>query len=280
MKILILGASGLIGSNIFNYLSSNSSHDVFGTYRNHNALKAFEESSIANLMEFKLGETIQPLDRLLAELRPDVIINALGVTKHIDEARANVIRVNSLFPHQLAEIATKYKIRLIHISTDCVFSGSKGMYTENDVPDAIDLYGRSKILGEVNYDSHLTLRISTIGTEITSQHGLLEWFLASSGICLGYTKAVFSGLPSKYFADVLERLIFPNTEIFGLYHIASYPIDKYTLLGALANFYNKKIKIVPNEKLVINRSLDPTKFVEKTGYVAPSWDELIKIQWL
>jgi len=280
MKILILGASGLIGSNIFNYLSNNSSHDVFGTYRNHNALKAFDEPKILNLIEFNLGESIQPLDKLIAKLRPDVIVNTLGITKHIDEARLNVIRVNSLFPHQLAEIATKYKIRLIHISTDCVFSGSKGMYTENDVPDAMDLYGRSKILGEVTYDSHLTLRISTIGTEITSQHGLLEWFLASSGTCLGYTKAVFSGLPSKYFANVLERIILPNAEISGLYHIASSPIDKYTLLGALANFYNKKIEIVPNEALVINRSLDPTKFVEKTGYVVPSWDELINIQWL
>lgn len=280
MKILIVGASGLIGSNIFNYLSTNSSHDVFGTYRNHNALKAFDESSILNLVEFKLEESIQPLYKLISELCPDVIINALGVTKHIDEARANVIRVNSLFPHQLAEIATKYKIRLIHISTDCVFSGSKGMYTENDLPDATDLYGRSKILGEVTYGPHLTVRISTIGTEITTRYGLLEWFLASSDQCFGYTKAIFSGLPSKYFASVLDSYILPNPQISGLYHIASRPVDKFTLLGALASFYNKKIEIIPNGAVAINRSLDPTKFVEKTGYAVPAWDKLIDIEWL
>lgn len=280
MKILILGASGLIGSNLFSYLSGIAHHEVFGTYRNPKALKVFDQSLVPNLFEFKLEESVLPLDKLISQLRPDVVINALGVTKHIEEARENVIRVNSLFPHQLAVLAAKHKARFIHISTDCVFLGKKGMYTENDVPDAADLYGRSKILGEVTYDSHLTVRISTIGTEITSQHGLLEWFLASQDQCFGYTKAIFSGLPSKYFASILDKFILPNPQISGLYHVASQPIDKFTLLGNLASFYNKEIEIVPNQVVEMNRSLDSTSFAKKTGYVAPSWEELINIQWL
>lgn len=280
MKILVLGASGLIGSNIFKFLSNNSDHEVFGTYRNPNALAAFNQLLMPHLSEFTVGESMDSFDRLASRLHPDVIINALGVTKHVNENRDTVITVNSLFPHQLASFATHNRIRLIHISTDCVFLGSRGMYKEIDAPDAVDLYGRSKILGEVTYDSHLTVRISTIGREISSQHGLLEWFLASEGRCLGYPKAIFSGLPSKYFAAVLDKFILHNPQVSGLYHVASLPIDKFTLLGSLARFYKKEIKIIPDELVAINRSLDSECFARMTGYIPPSWDELIDIRWL
>lgn len=280
MKIFILGASGLIGGNIFHFLSHNTDHQVFGSYRNPNALNSNHGALSSNLISYNFKESISELDEIVNVLRPNLIINALGITKHVEEERDKVIRVNSLFPHQLAKISTKLGIRLIHISTDCVFSGKKGMYVEGDLPDAIDLYGKSKILGEVNYGNHLTLRISTIGKEITSKHGLLEWFLATQNSCVGYKRAIFSGLPSKYFADILNRFVFPRPEIIGLYHVSSMPIDKFTLLQNLATFYNKNIEVISSEEFVIDRSLDSSSFSKKTGYIAPSWTELIKAEWL
>lgn len=280
MKIFILGATGLIGNNIFNYLSDNTSHQVFGSYRNSLASNKFSKAIPEKLIHFNLQESISDLNEILIKLHPDVVINALGITKHIGDSMENIIRVNSLFPHQLAKISTDLGIRLIHISTDCVFSGSRGMYSEYDVPDSVDLYGRSKALGEVVCDNHLTVRISTIGRELITKHGLLEWFLMSEEDCLGYKKAIFSGIPSKYFANILNNLILPNPEIVGLYHISSQPIDKFTLLQILARFYNKKIQIISNEEFVIDRSLDSSSFSNKTGFVAPSWNELISTEWL
>jgi dTDP-4-dehydrorhamnose reductase len=280
VKIFILGVSGLIGSNIFDFLSRKTNHEVLGSYRTSDILHTPHYKFSSNLIHYSFEDSINELADILDALRPDIVVNAIGITKHIDEERAKTIRVNSIFPHQLAQISTKLGIRLVQISTDCVFSGKKGMYIESDLPDAADLYGRSKILGEVNYDKHLTVRISTIGKEIISKYGLLEWFLATENSCYGYKKAIFSGLPSKYFADVLNRFIFPCPEITGLYHISSTPIDKFTLLRKLATFYNKKIEIFSNDEFVIDRSLDSSSFANKTGYIAPSWSDLINAEWL
>jgi dTDP-4-dehydrorhamnose reductase len=280
MKILIFGASGLIGNNLFSYLSDHASHEIFGTYRNPQVLQFFDHEFTNNLIHFELDESISQTSDILSKLRPDVVINALGITKHIDRAREDIVRVNSLFPHQLARISTALGIRLIHISTDCVFSGKKGLYSEGDFPDASDLYGQSKILGEVSYGDHLTVRISTIGTELTSTHGLLEWFLGVKGSCSGYKEAVFSGLPSKYFAHVLMSFILPNPMLCGLYHISSEPVDKFTLLTSLADLYGKDINIVADRSVSINRSLDSSSFSKKTGYIAPSWGALMKSEWL
>jgi dTDP-4-dehydrorhamnose reductase len=280
MKILIFGASGLIGNNVFSYLSNHSSHEIFGTYRNPKVLQFFDDEIENNLIHFELDESISQASDILSKLRPDVVINALGITKHIDRSREDIVRVNSLFPHQLARLSTALGIRLIHISTDCVFSGKKGLYSEGDLPDASDLYGQSKILGEVSYGHHLTVRISTIGTELTSMHGLLEWFLGVKGSCSGYKEAVFSGLPSKYFAHVLMNFILPNPTLCGLQHISSEPVDKFTLLTSLADFYGKDINIVADRSVCINRSLDSSSFSKKTGYVVPSWGALMKSEWL
>ena len=280
MKILIFGASGLIGNNVFSYLSNHSSHEIFGTYRNPKVLQFFDDEIENNLIHFELDESISQASEILNKLRPDVVINALGITKHIDRAREDIVRVNSLFPHQLARLSTALGIRLIHISTDCVFSGKKGLYSEKDFPDASDFYGQSKILGEVSYDDHLTVRISTIGSELTSAHGLLGWFLSVKGSCSGYTGAIFSGLPSKYFAHVLMNFILPNPMLCGLYHISSEPVDKFTLLTSLADFYGKDINIVADRSVCINRSLDSSSFSNKTGYTAPSWGALMKSEWL
>jgi dTDP-4-dehydrorhamnose reductase len=166
--------------------------------------------------------------------------------------------------------------RLIHISTDCVFSGKKGRYIEGDLPDAFDVYGKTKALGEVTYSKALTLRTSTIGHELQSQFGLLDWFLAQDQVCKGYTRAIFSGLPSVVFAQVMRDFVIPNEEMFGLYHVGASPIDKFSLLKLIADAYGKKIEIVPDEVFEMDRSLDSSRFYAATGYQPPEWPELIK----
>ena len=167
------------------------------------------------------------------------------------------------------------RVRLIHISTDCVFSGSKGHYRESDTPDATDLYGRSKLLGEIDYGDALTLRTSIIGPELYSNSSLLDWFLSQTGSIQGFTKAVFSGLPTVEIARVIAEYVIPRPKLAGLYHVSSEPIDKCALLNLIAKIYKKPIHIVPDDKLVIDRSLNSDRFYEETGYHAPQWDELI-----
>jgi dTDP-4-dehydrorhamnose reductase len=165
---------------------------------------------------------------------------------------------------------------LIHISTDCVFSGEKGGYVESDFADARDVYGKSKALGEVDYPHAVTLRTSTIGHELKSEYGLLDWFLSQQGRCKGYTRAIFSGLPTVVFAQVVRDVVIPHEKLSGLYHVAAKSINKFDLLNLIADVYGKDIEIVPDEKLVIDRSLDANRFRLATGYVAPEWSDLIK----
>lgn len=277
MRLLILGITGLIGSSVFRILSDNPAYEIYGTCRNDRDKDFFEnkEKIISSVDVFSIDAT----QDLIKNLNPDVIINCIGLTKHSPDSGdwVKTIAVNSLWPHQLAKLSDQVGAKLIHISTDCVFSGKLGNYSEIDTPDAVDLYGRSKILGEVTYNNHLTVRISTIGHEIRSSYGLLEWFLSQKKSCKGYSLAFFSGLPSVYFAQVISRFILPRPDLNGLYHISSKPIDKLSLLKLIANEYDKKINIDVDETLVINRSLDSSKFTNKTGFVCPEWPDLIKI---
>jgi dTDP-4-dehydrorhamnose reductase len=164
----------------------------------------------------------------------------------------------------------------VHISTDCVFSGAKGMYVESDFPDADDLYGRSKYLGEVDYPHAVTLRTSIIGHELDGARSLLCWFLAQGGSVRGFTKAVFSGLPTVELARVVRDFVLPHPELHGLYHVSAAPINKYDLLKLVAQAYGKSIEITPHDQLVIDRSLDSTRFKAATGYAPPSWPELVR----
>jgi dTDP-4-dehydrorhamnose reductase len=166
--------------------------------------------------------------------------------------------------------------RFIHISTDCVFSGTRGNYDENDVADAHDLYGRSKCMGEVKNHAHtVTLRTSIIGHELNGQHGLVNWFLAQQGTVKGFTNAIFSGVPTVELARIIADFVLPNTSLQGLYQVASEPINKYDLLTLLAAAYQKSITIVPDGQLVIDRSLNGSKFFGATAYVSPYWSELV-----
>lgn len=277
MKVLVLGASGMIGSAIFRTLSENAAWDVLGTARSDQCRQFFSPDLARKLITAIHTEDQDGLMRLFGNVQPDVVINCIGLTKHHAEASDPMltIPVNALLPHRLAEMCRVAGARLIHISTDCVFSGKKGNYTEDDFADADDLYGRSKFLGEVHYPHAVTLRTSTIGHELNSQYGLLEWFLAQGTSCKGFSRAIFSGLPNVVFAEVIRDIVIPRTGLCGLYHVGAQPIGKYELLGLIAKAYGKHIDIQKDENFSIDRSLDSRRFEAATGYRAPDWKTLI-----
>jgi dTDP-4-dehydrorhamnose reductase len=207
-----------------------------------------------------------------------VVVNCIGLTKHHKESddALQAIPINALLPHRIAELCAVAQSRLVHVSTDCVFSGSKGNYTEDDASDAQDVYGKAKFLGEVHYPHSVTLRTSTIGHELQSQFGLLEWFLAQQGQCKGYQNAIFSGLPNTVFAQVVRDVVIPCSDLAGLYHVGASPIGKFDLLRLIAKTYGKSIDIQPDAQFKIDRSLNSERFTSATRYVAPAWPDLIK----
>ena len=193
----------------------------------------------------------------------------------------SALPINAMLPHRLSRLCGLINAKLIHISTDCVFSGRKGMYAETDVSDAEDLYGKSKYIGEVSDQPHvLTLRTSIIGHELGSSSSLIDWFLSQSGTVKGYSKAIFSGLPTVEVARVIVDYVIPNSDLRGLYHLSVEPIDKYSLLREVARVYEKDMTIIPSDELSIDRSLDSTRFRSLVGYVPPSWLDLIKAMHL
>jgi dTDP-4-dehydrorhamnose reductase len=181
-----------------------------------------------------------------------------------------------MLPHRLAQICALAGARLIHFSTDCVFSGARGNYIETDPLDATDLYGQSKYIGEVAYPHTLTLRTSFIGHELETSNELIEWFLMQEGPIKGFTGAIYTGLPTVTLAGLVRDVDLPRPDLSGIYHVASAPISKYDLLSLVAKVYRKTIDIVPDDKVRIDRSLNGTKFKEATGYVAPPWPSLIE----
>jgi dTDP-4-dehydrorhamnose reductase len=279
LKVLVIGASGMIGSTVLRVLSAKHDWEVFGTVRDESVKRFFSAAIGSRLMAGIDVEQQDSLVRILDKIRPNVVVNCAGLTKHKPEADDPMVSIpiNALMPHRLAALCKLVGARLIHVSTDCVFSGNKGGYVEDDFADARDVYGKSKALGEVHYPHTITLRTSTIGHELQSQYGLLDWFLSQEGQCKGYARAVFSGLPTVIFAQVVRDQVIPHIELSGLYHIAAQPIAKFELLKLIADVYGKTIDIVRDENLTIDRSLDAKRFQLATGYVAPDWPELIKL---
>lgn len=279
MKVLVIGASGMIGSTVFRVLSEKSDWDVFGTVRDESVKRFFSAVLGERLIAGVDVEYQDLLVKVLDQIRPDVVVNCAGLTKHKPEAEDTLVSIpiNTLMPHRLAGLCKLVGARLIHISTDCVFSGTEGGYVEDDFADARDVYGKSKALGEVHYPHSITLRTSTIGHELQSKYGLLDWFLSQEGRCKGYARAIFSGLPTVIFSQVIRDVVIPHKELSGLYHVAAKPIAKFDLLRLIADVYGKTIDIVPDDTLVIDRSLDAKRFQLATGYVAPEWPELIKL---
>jgi dTDP-4-dehydrorhamnose reductase len=279
MRVLVMGASGMLGSTVLRVLSEKDDWEVFGTVRDESVKRFFSAAIGERLCAGVDVEQQDSLVRMLDRIRPDVVVNCVGWTKHMPDAEDPLlaIPINALIPHRLAGLCKLAGARLIHVSTDCVFSGEKGGYVEDDVTDARDVYGQSKALGELRYPHAITLRTSFIGHELQSKRSLLEWFLSQQGRCKGYTRAIFSGLPSVVFAQVLRDVVIAHAELSGLYHLAARPIAKFDLLQMIAGVYGKTIDIVPDDALTIDRSLNAGRFQSATGYVAPGWPEMIRL---
>lgn len=270
----------MLGHAVLRIMSERSDWSVFGTVRS----TAGEDLSNPLVGGLLSGLDMMRDDAMIeafGRARPDVVVNCVGLVKQIAEAQDHLkaIQINALLPHRLAKLCELAGARLIHISTDCVYSGKKGRYKESDFSDAEDLYGRSKFLGEVDYPRAVTLRTSIIGHELRTNHGLIEWFLSQQDACAGYTRAIFSGLPTVVLATMIRDVVISHPELHGVYHVAAEPISKYELLKLVAEVYGKKIDIRPDDKLVIDRSLDATKLREATGYVAPAWRQMIETMY-
>ena len=279
MKILVLGASGMLGNAMIRVLSERADLEVYGTLRSASAKKFFSAKIAEKLLSGVDVAQYDSLVQVFTHSRPDVVINCIGLIKQLVEGDdpLEAIPINALLPHRLARLCELSGARLIHISTDCVFTGNKGAYKEADQSDAQDLYGRSKLLGEVDYSHAVTLRTSIIGHELQGAHGLLGWFLSQKERCNGFAKAIFSGLPTVELAHIIRDIVLSRPDLHGVYHIAAKPISKFNLLKLIADVYNKKIDIEPDSNLLIDRSLDASRFQLATGYVAPEWPDLIKL---
>ncbi len=277
MRVLILGASGMLGNAMLRTLSQSDACEVWGTARSAGVLRHFDPSLAQRIVTGIDVENVDALTTLLAEVRPSAVINCIGLVKQLAQADdpLSALPINALLPHRLARLCGLAGARFVHISTDCVFNGRKGDYRESDPSDAEDLYGRSKYLGEVAYPHTITLRTSIIGHELSSAHGLVGWFLAQEGTVKGYRKAIFSGLPTVELAHVVRDVVLPHPELSGLYHVAAQPIAKYDLLQLVRDAYGKTIDIEPDDRVAIDRSLNAERFREATGYVAAPWPELV-----
>lgn len=278
VKVLILGVSGMLGNAMLRVMAEDRNHLVVGTARSPSILRHFEPGLAGHILTGIDVENFDSLVAAFAHARPEVVINCIGLVKQLAEAEdpLRALPINALLPHRLARLCALNGARLVHVSSDCVFNGRKGNYRESDPSDAEDLYGRSKLLGEVAYPHTITLRTSIIGHELSGTHGLVSWFLAQTGSVKGYRKAIFSGLPTVELARVVRDVVLKRPDLSGLYHVAAEPVAKFDLLKLIAAAYEKRIEIDPDDRVVIDRSLNADRFREATGYVAPLWSELIR----
>nr|BCN22363.1 putative monosaccharide biosynthesis protein [Vibrio mimicus] len=268
----------MLGYSLFSNLSEYGHLEVFGTVRSIEGKEGYFSTLSGKLFQDVDMDNLARLEQVMNEIRPDVLINCIGLIKQHDIAKNHVasVKVNALLPHQLAAICEKFDAKLIHFSTDCVFSGQKGLYVENDLPDAVDLYGSSKRLGEVYYGKNLTLRTSIIGHELNSSVSLIDWFLSQESLVSGFSKAIFSGLPTCYIAKLLAEKILPKRELAGMYHLSVEPIDKFSLLKLVNEIYGKGTEINENVSFVIDRSLNSDELRRQIDFIPPTWPELIK----
>ena len=277
-RVLILGATGALGHVMFTRLSGCEGLEVFGTVRDQEqAGRWFSQDllnkCLGNVDAFNFNSLIYALDTV----KPEVVVNCIGIVKQSYLAADPVISIsiNSLLPQRLAVACRLAGIRLIQMSTDCVFDGIRGNYREEDPANALDIYGRTKALGEVTSAGCLTIRTSIICHELRGKLGLLEWFLAQKDQVRGFTRAIFSGFPMITFTKIIEKYLLDDPGLTGLYHISSVPIAKYDLLKLVAKQYNKKIDITPDGSFTVDRSLDSSSFRKITGYTPPSWPEMV-----
>ena len=277
IRVLVFGATGMLGSTFFRAFSADPAFETYGTMRDASGARHFApDIRDALIPNVHLKDEIGLLSAF-STARPDVVINCVGIIKQLPNASDHLesLAINSSLPHRLARYSAMVGARLVHFSTDCVFSGKAGQYKEVDFPDAYDLYGRSKLLGEVDYENAITLRTSIIGHELTGAKSLVDWFLSQTGEINGFRKAIFSGLPTIEVARIVREFVIPNPNLRGLYHLSVDPINKHDLLSLVSKVYGKGIAINPDDQLVIDRSLNSDQFKSATGFTPKIWPELI-----
>ncbi len=280
MRVLILGGAGMLGHKVFQTLAPR--FETYATFRDSNGLwrqyPMYQNIAAERLLGGVDALNFASITRAFAQVKPDVVINCIGIIKQLKQAHDALLSItlNALFPHQLADLCQAAGARLFHISTDCVFSGHKGAYTEADISDAYDLYGRTKFLGEVNRPGCLTLRTSIIGRDFAKNDALLEWFLSQrGGKAQGYTRAIYSGFPTQTLARIIGDLIEQYPDLSGLYQVASAPISKYELLVKIRDAMKLDIALEPQTEFFCDRSLSAARFVAATHYQIPTWDSMI-----
>jgi dTDP-4-dehydrorhamnose reductase len=276
MRVLILGGDGMMGHQLYRFLRTG--HEVRVTLRQREGdyarFNLFEPAAAYYGIEVTALELLQ---RVVGDSRPQVVVNCVGIVKQRPTAREAIpsIAINALLPHQLAQLCEQQGARLVHLSTDCVFSGRKGNYREDDFPDANDLYGRTKLLGEVCEPHCLTLRTSIIGWELSRKKSLLEWLVAQSGTIKGFTKAIYSGFSTMEMARIIERMIREFPAVSGIYQVSSEPISKYDLLVRMNERLGLGLEIEPDDQFFCDRSLDSTRFRKEFDYTPPTWETML-----
>jgi dTDP-4-dehydrorhamnose reductase len=275
--MLIFGGDGMLGHEL--YLGWRRRHDVTLTFRQDES--AYRGTGVFEPKHCLFGVDVRRLQDVVdvvALSQPEVVVNAVGIVKQRSSAKESIpsLEINALFPHQLARVCAAAQARVVHLSTDCVFTGQKGHYTERDTPDARDLYGMSKLLGELHEEHCLTARTSIIGLELSRKSGLVEWFLAQRGAVRGFRRAIYSGLTTMEMAMALERLLLQTPRLSGVWHLASEPITKYDLLRALAERLGRDdVEIVADDSFVCDRSLDGSALFARTSYRVPPWPVML-----
>jgi dTDP-4-dehydrorhamnose reductase len=275
MRVLVLGAYGMLGHRLLLQLTKR--HDVNGTCRR--IKEAIPDSFLPRelLIEGVDANIFASVAGCVSKTDPDAVVNCIGIVKQSYLAGSPVpsIIINSLFPHQLAGLCAERGIRVLHFSTDCVFSGKKGNYGLDDLHDAVDLYGKTKSLGELDRTEGVTIRSSIIGRELDSSNGLLEWFASQRGKKVrGFTNAIFSGFTTNEMANVVESVL-DKTGLGGVYQVASAPISKFDLLVLVKKILDLNVVVEPHSNFYCNRSLDGTRFEVEAGYAPPSWENMI-----
>ncbi len=277
MRVLILGGDGMLGHRLFEHLREN--HEVRVTLRRE--LAAYERYGLFGPKNSYAGAEARDASRLLevvADFRPEAVVNAIGIVKQRPAAEEVIpsLEINALLPHRLAVLCRAVGARLVHMSTDCVFSGRRGNYTEKDVSDAEDLYGKTKFLGEVHDPGCVTLRTSIIGLELSRKSGLIEWFLAQRGEIRGFTRAVYTGLTTAEMSRIIERVLVEHPNLSGVWQVASEPINKHDLLVKFSKVLGRQdVSVKPDDSVQIDRSLSGVAFEKATDYHSPGWDEML-----
>ena len=277
MKVIVLGASGLIGSYMFNELSKK--FETIGTIRksktDHENIKLFKSDNIIDKIDIL---NLDKLINLFQNLKPDVIVNCIGVTKRkITENVLDVIKINSIFPHELAKWGSNNSAKIIHFSTDCVFNGLEGNYNEKSNTNAFDIYGKTKALGEIQYKNSLTIRSSFIGRELFDKIELLEWVISNNGKKIkGFKKTMYSGVSALFLSKLIKDIIINHSKINGLYQLSyDTPISKYDLLCLIRDCFKLNLEIIPENNKSHCPTLDSSKLKNKINFDIPSWKDML-----